>query len=137
VKSHERDMNADGPLLPERSHVRVVTADDDLQEVTSGEPIATRDHAVIKGWATRYQATPATGEETASGPASGLHITDGGAGIRFNFPAAGMFRPIEWEEWFDNFDRHGLTLVYEHAAAGSSSTPRYRIVKTSEWSDQL
>jgi hypothetical protein len=99
--------------------------------------MATRDHAVIERWAARYAATPATGEQTASGPASGLQVTDGGAGIRFNFPAAGPFRPITWEEWFDNFERHGLTLIFEQTASGSASSPRYRIVKTAEWRNRL
>jgi hypothetical protein len=129
--AHERDLGGEGPLLPEPLRVRTVTASN-VEEETAGEPLATRDHVVIRRWAARYQASPATGEETASGPASGLHVTDGGAGIRFNFPAAGLFRPITWEEWFGNFDRHGLTFIYEHAAAGSSSAPRYRIVKTVE-----
>ena len=131
MKPHDKDMNAEGPLLPQPSHVRTVTADDFVE--TADEPMATRDHVVIRRWAARYDAIPATGEATASGPASGLRVTDGGAGIRFNFPAASLFRPIAWEEWFENFDQHGLTLVYEHAAEGSSSTPRYRIVKTSAW----
>ena len=135
MKPHDKDTNAEGPLLPEPSHVRTVTADDPVE--TPGESMATRDHAIIRRWATRYQAVPATGEATASGPASGPHVADGGAGIRFNFPAASLFRPISWDEWFDNFDQHGLTLVYEQAAEGSSSTPRYRIVKTSAWVDRL
>ena len=34
-------------------------------------------------------------------------------GIRFNFPGFARLRPITWEEWFDNFERHQLTFVYE------------------------
>ena len=61
-------------------------------------------------------AEPATGEATASGPAT-LKVTDGGAGIRFNFPGIARFRPISWSEWFDNFDFHGLTFVFEEEVA--------------------
>ena len=74
--------------------------------------LATKDHGVIQGWAERHKAEPATGEATASGPAT-VQVTDGGAGIRFNFPGAGRFRPITWTEWFDNFDRHQLTFLFE------------------------
>jgi hypothetical protein len=44
-------------------------------------------------------------------------VNDGGAGIRFNFPAAAPFRPISWEEWFDNFDRHRLVFIYDEDVA--------------------
>lgn len=78
--------------------------------------LATKDHGVIRRWAERHHAEPATGEATASGPAA-AHVTDGGAGIRFNFPGLARFRPIEWSEWFDNFDRHELTFVFEEEVA--------------------
>ena len=78
--------------------------------------IVTRDHEVIRRWAVRHRAEPATGEATASGPAT-VDLRDGGAGIRFNFPAAGRFRPISWQEWFEHFDRHQLSFVYEEEIA--------------------
>lgn len=74
--------------------------------------ISTRDHDTIRQWAARHRAEPATGEATASGPAT-THVRDGDVGIRFNFPGWGRFRPIAWEEWFEHFDRFGLTFVYE------------------------
>jgi hypothetical protein len=74
--------------------------------------LATKDHSLIRQWAERHSATPATGESTASGPAT-LHVNDGGAGIRFNFPGFSRFRPISWGELFANFDDHQLTFVYE------------------------
>jgi hypothetical protein len=86
---------------------------------TSGDgprAIATRDHEEIRRWGVRHRAEPATGEVTRSGPAS-VDVRDGGAGIRLNFPAAGRFRPITWDEWFENFDRHHLMFVYEEELA--------------------
>jgi hypothetical protein len=95
----------------------------------------TRDHDVIREWAAERRAEPATGEATSSGPATS-HVNDGGAGIRFNFPGLGAFRPIEWDEWFENFDRHECAFVYD---AESTRPPnmRYRIVKAEEWKDLL
>jgi hypothetical protein len=78
--------------------------------------IATRDHEAIRQWGARHRAEPATGEATGSGPAT-LDVHDGGAGIRLNFPGAGRFRPITWDEWFENFERHHLTFVYEEEIA--------------------
>ncbi|MEN3338465.1 MAG: hypothetical protein V7647_2141 [Acidobacteriota bacterium] len=78
--------------------------------------LATKDHEIIQRWAERHRAEPATGEATPSGPAT-LHVTDGGAGIRFNFPGFARFRPIAWAEWFENFDRYELTFVFEEEVA--------------------
>jgi|SRR3954452_4259026 len=78
--------------------------------------LTTRDHELIRQWATRHGAEPATGEATSSGPAT-VSVNDGGAGIRFNFPGAARFRPISWEEWFENFDAHSLMFVYEEEVA--------------------
>ena len=78
--------------------------------------IATRDRDVIRQWAARHHAEPGTGEATASGPAT-IQVQDGGAGIRFCFPGVGRFRPITWDEWFEHFDRHHLTFVYEEEVA--------------------
>ena len=88
-----------------------------LQRETSGpRAIATRDHDVIRRWAERRKAEPATGEATASGPAT-IVVNDGGAGIRFNFPGVQRFRHIKWDEWFDHFERHDLLFVYEEDVA--------------------
>lgn len=74
--------------------------------------VATREHDLIREWAARHGAEPATGEATASGPAT-IDVHDGGVGIRFNFPGFARFRPITWDEWFGHFDQYGLTFVYE------------------------
>jgi hypothetical protein len=76
--------------------------------------ITTRDHDEIRRWSARHRAEPATGEATRSGPAT-VHVRDGGVGVRLNFPGAGRFRPITWDEWFEHFERHHLMFVYEEA----------------------
>ena len=86
------------------------------QKPTGARAIVTQDHDVIRRWAERHGAEPATGEATASGPAT-ITVNDGGAGIRFNFPALQRFRPIVWEEWFEHFDWHDLQFVYEEDVA--------------------
>ena len=86
---------------------------------TSGDgprAIATRDHEEVRRWGARHRAEPATGEATRSG-AETVHVRDGGAGIRLNFPGIGRFRPITWDEWFEHFDRHHLMFVYEEEIA--------------------
>ncbi len=96
-----------------------------------GAVVATDDHALIRDWAAQHDAEPATGEATRSGPAT-VDVRDGGAGIRFNFPAAGMLRAISWGEWFQNFTQHDLVFVYEKDLPGRSPNPKYELVPRSE-----
>ena len=85
-------------------------------DAARGRSIATRDPAIIQGWAARHSAEPATGESSASGPAT-IAVNDGSVGIRFNFPASGRFRPISWDEWLAHLEEHRLVFVYEEETA--------------------
>jgi len=89
--------------------------------------VATQDHALIRRWAARRHAEPATGEATDSGPST-LIVNDDGTGIRFNFPGLGRFRPIDWDEWFRNFDAYSLVFVYERDGAKRTPSGRYRML---------
>ena len=102
----------------------------DRHSSTEHEPdavMATDDHQLIREWAERRGAEPATGEPTQSGPGT-VNVQDGGAGIRFNFPAAARFRPITWDEWFQNFTKHDLVFVYEEDVSGRPPSARFRLV---------
>jgi hypothetical protein len=128
-------MPSNGPLLPDERPIHDANSTDRPVR-DSMEVVFTRDHELIRRWAAARKAEPATGEATRSGPARPNVVNDGGAGIRFNFPGAAMFRPISWDEWLANFDRHECAFVYDN----DSSTPlscRYRIVKADEWTDFL
>lgn len=113
-------------LLPEDEPVRQVDASDAGNQ-PPGAVLATDNRELIREWAGKRDAQPATGEATPSGPAT-VDVRDGDAGIRFNFPAAALFRPISWEEWFENFTRHDLMFVYERDAPGQTPSARYRLV---------
>ena len=130
-------MDNKDPLLQQpQKHVPVVTAQSEPHGTGVGA-VATRDHDLIRQWAARRQAEPATGEATDSGPGV-IDVNDGGPGIRFNFPGVGRYRPISWDEWFDNFDRHQLTFVYEdRLEEGGPPSGRYRIVKAEQWQGQI
>jgi hypothetical protein len=93
---------------------------------------ATRDHKIIRAWASEVGAEPATGEATPSGPASAMKVADGGTGLRFNFPGVSRFRSISWDEWLEHFRSHDLTFVYDDAEPGRPTSARYRIVPASE-----
>jgi hypothetical protein len=113
-------------LLPDEEPIRRVDAHS-AAEQQAGAVLATDDHELIREWAVRHSAEPATGEATASGPAT-IDVRDEGGGIRFNFPAAARFRPITWDEWFQNFTRYDLMFVYESDVPERTPSARYRLV---------
>lgn len=121
-------------LVPDDDPIRRVDAND-AADPPPGAVLATDDQEVIRAWAARHQAEPATGEATESGPAT-IDVHDGGAGIRFNFPGVGRFRPIEWAEWFRNFTQYDLMFVYERDAPGQTPSPKYRLVPRSKLRDR-
>ena len=113
-------------LLPDSDPIRHVDADS-AAEQPPGAVLATDDHRLIREWATRHGAEPATGEATESGPAT-IDVQDGSTGLRFNFPAAARFRPITWDEWFRHFTRDDLMFVWERDVPGRTPSARYRLV---------
>jgi hypothetical protein len=127
-------MKVEGQLLPEQDSI-VPSVHANMPLAPSTHAVFTRDHKVIRDWAAKRQAVPATGEATATGPAT-VDVKDGGAGIRFNFPGTGSYRPIEWDEWLENFDTHECAFVFDNDASAPMSN-RYRIVKAAEWKDFL
>jgi hypothetical protein len=120
-------MAADSSLYPENVPIVLLSVDSEGRHPEIAI-VATRDHELIRRWANRHRAEPATGQRTASGDAT-VVLNDGGTGIRFNFPASGRFRPITWDEWFDHFEIHELVFVYERDAPGQSLNYRYRLAK--------
>jgi hypothetical protein len=122
-----RESHMDAPtLLPHGRTVALVTVEDEMRR-PDAPVVATRDHELIRRWAKRRQAEPATGQATESGPST-VDVRDNDAGVRFNFPAAGRFRPIEWDEWFRTFDNQSLVFVYERDERAKTPSGRYRLV---------
>jgi hypothetical protein len=127
-------MTSKGQSPPEPARVRNVKSIDTVLD-GAAQLVFTRDHEIIRGWAADRHAEPATGEATSSGPAT-FKVNDGGAGIRFNFPGVSVFRPISWEEWLANFERHECAFVFDSYTSRPLSS-RYRIVKAEDWKDFL
>ena len=113
-------------LIPEEGPIALIDAatEDRFADIPV---VATQDHDLIRQGATRRRAEPATGEATESGPST-MTVNDDGTGIRFNFPGIGRFRPIEWDEWFRNFDTYSLVFIYERDVRSRSLSSRYRMV---------
>lgn len=140
--ANQRADHLDRPV-PGRDTVagRDAVADPSDSAQDRGALVATRDHEHVRAWADAHDATPATGLQTDSGSAA-VDVHDGGAAIRFNFPAAAQFRPIAWDEWFAIFDRDGLVFVYEPqptdgGAFGSRGAFYYRLLPADKWKGPL
>ena len=114
-------------LVPDEEEVALVEAASENQHDDT-HVVATQDPELIQHWAQRRGAEPATGEASTSGPAT-VDVHDGDAGIRFNFPGAAPYRPIEWVEWFDHFRHHELVFVYERDEPEQTPSARYRLLK--------
>jgi hypothetical protein len=127
-------MKFEGPLFHDQN--RILEVPSEVSQDGPEQVVTTRDHEVIKRWAHQRKAEPATGEATTSGPAK-VNVNDGGAGIRFNFPGMGLFRPIGWDEWFSNFDDNRCMFIYENDAPDGAVSNRYRIVKAEDLKARL
>ncbi|WP_291989784.1 hypothetical protein [Luteitalea sp.] len=134
IGADTRHASARHPLAPVDSGV----------ESSAGGPVplvGTRDPRLVRAWASHHGAEPATGEATASGPAT-VSVNDLGSGLRFNFPGASRFRDVTWDEWLAHFETAQLVFVFERtASADDTSSPRvggalYRVVTAADWSDR-
>ena len=124
-------MSNDGPMIVPTFRVALVDATN-AERDPDVRTRATRDRTLIQGWAKKRTAEPATGQDSASGPATSLSVNDGDAGIRFNFPGHARYRPISWDEWFDHFDLHDLTFLFEEDEPGRPMSHRWRLMPTTE-----
>ena len=84
---------------------------------SGGANAVTNDHDAIRRWAEERGAEPACVKGTRGQGNSCL--------IRLDFPGytgADSLEHISWDEWFENFDRNRLALIYqERTARGQKS----------------
>jgi len=123
-------MPNDGSMIQSALRVAVVDSHDE-DRAPDVRTRATQDRALIQRWAVARGAEPATGERTPSGPGT-IDVHDGGAGIRFNFPGYSPYRPISWDEWFENFERYDLMFVYERETSGEPVGNRCRFIRRAD-----
>ena len=87
--------------------------------------IETKDHTKIRQWAEKHKGVPAVIE--------GKHKKgdEGILRIKFNDDNENL-QEISWEEFFDQFDEHGLTFLYQNEANSRFN----KFVYAEETSDQ-
>src|SRR5262245_51484551 len=72
------------------------------------------DHESIRRWPEAHGATPASVKGTGTGEDAGL--------LRLNVPgssASEPLQPIDWDQWFEKFDKSHLALRVEDDLAGT------------------
>ena len=83
----------------------------------------TTDHDEIKQWAEARDAKPAHVEGTArDGEDVGL--------IRLDFPGytGDKLETIEWDQWFDKFDKEKLALLYQEETSDGDKSNFNKLV---------
>jgi hypothetical protein len=98
------------------------------QEITStgdeperpGRSLATTHHDVIRDWAERRGAVPATVEGTEHGDHLGV--------LRFDFGGDdAQLRHVSWEEWFETFDARRLNFIYQEERSDGQQSNFFRL----------
>lgn len=68
--------------------------------------LETKDHKKIKAWAEKHKGMPAVVEGKKGSDDDGI--------IRIKFDDENEnLKEISWEEFFEKFDEHGLTFLYQ------------------------
>ncbi|HEY0515857.1 MAG TPA: hypothetical protein VGD00_01945 [Solirubrobacteraceae bacterium] len=84
----------------------------------ASETKLTTDHDEIRRWVEQHEGRPAHVRGTGEGDDPGV--------LRIDFPGGAgedQLEHIDWEEWFDAFERNRLALLYqERKASGEDST---------------
>jgi hypothetical protein len=96
-----------------------VTSPDDEPE-REGRSLATTSHDVIRQWAEKRDATPATVEGTEHEGHLGV--------LRFDFgDDTAALTHVSWEEWFTTFDERGLNFIYQETRSDGSESNFFRL----------
>ncbi|MGW4589713.1 Rho termination factor N-terminal domain-containing protein [Amycolatopsis thermoflava] len=101
-------------------YAQEITSPDDDPE-RPGRSLVTTDHDVIRQWAEKRKAHPATVPGTEHGGHLGV--------LRFDFPGYGGddLRHVEWDEWFATFDQRRLNFIYQEERSDGSPSNFFRL----------
>lgn len=91
-----------------------------------GEIVVTTNHEVIRQWAERRGANPATTPGSED---------DGKVGVlRLDFPRYGgaVLRPVGWDDWFATFDARKLSFRYQELRADGTPSNFFRLERAND-----
>lgn len=88
------------------------------------------DHNEIRRWAEEREAKPAVVRTTHQAESSGI--------IRLDFPGYSgedSLEEIEWDEWFEDFDRNKLALIVQDQTANGEESNFNKLVSREDVED--
>jgi hypothetical protein len=99
---------------------QVIHSPDESPE-RDGRSLVTTNHQVIREWAESRGGSPATVDGTEQSDGLGvLRIT-------FGDDLPENLRRVEWDEWFDTFDKRKLNLIYQDKKKDGSTSTFHRL----------
>lgn len=112
-------MDTHDELSDSTKRAKWVHSTDEHQD-QSGQTLATRDHDVIKQWASERNADPATVEGTKHDDRAGV--------LRFDFDGSSSdLKHISWDEWFESFDKRDLVFLYQEELKNGKQSNFFRL----------
>ena len=119
-----RFLDRHGDRLSKTTHRAKWTHEAAESPDRKGQTLATRSHDVIRSWAERRKAVPAT---ATRGPDGAPRV------LRFDFMGdrgngrSGSLEHIEWDEWFGVFDRRDLVFLYQETLRNGNTSNFFRL----------
>ena len=90
----------------------------------SSETKTTTDHDEIRRWVEEHGGRPARVRGTGSGEGDGV--------LRIDFPGGAgeeQLEHIDWDEWFEIFDRNDLAFLYQERKASGEDSTFFKLVR--------
>jgi hypothetical protein len=92
----------------------------------AGRSLVTTDHEVIRRWAQKRRAVPAT----VSGTEHGGHL----GVLRFDFPgySGDRLTEVSWDDWFEAFDKRRLNFIYQETQTSGKRSNFFQLENPDE-----
>lgn len=90
----------------------------------AGESKTTTDHNTIRKWAEERNGKPSTVKATHKDDEIGI--------IRIDFPGYSgedSLEEISWEDFFEQFEKHKLALLYQEETKDGNKSNFFKIIK--------
>jgi hypothetical protein len=120
ARQRQQDETSRGPQTSRSvEHSQTIESPGEQQE-RPGRSLVTRDHEVIRQWAEKRGARPATVKGTEHGDLLGV--------LTFDFGERDEnLREVGWDEWFKTFDARGLNFLYQETRRDGRQSNFFRL----------
>ena len=118
-KNSEEDVRSGDRASKSLKYSQEIRSTDEKPE-RPGRSLLTTNHDVIRQWAQRRNAIPATVAGTEHGDHLGV--------LRFDFGEhTNGLTKVDWDQWFQTFDERKLTFVYQETRSDGSPSNFFQL----------